>query len=290
MSQTFYALEQLEPPFRNLAERSMLITAEGRAVRTGVRKIVLILGGECLHSFQNEAPGVLTAGDALSVPYRTQQFYQPRKGEKTARLHTIVLTYALQCAPLSGSTPAVRRDDFDANTPADFLEKYFSANIHLRQILNAAALDCISQIRSEAELRLPGFRWRVSALCAELMVQLARNLQGNGPAIATGEAPRGVLLVSCAKEYLLQHLAQEVHLADIAAHLQVSSGHLSRTFKQIAGQSLFTYFRGLRLERAKLLLLDTQHTVTMIARNCGFSSTTLFCRNFKRYTGVSPLE
>ena len=290
MSQTFYALEQLESPFRNLAERSMLITTEGRIVRTGVRKIVLILGGACLHSFRNDAPVVLAAGDVLIVPRRTQQRYQPLEDETTARLHNIVLTFDPQCAPLLGSTPALRRrDDDEAHTPTEFLEKYFPVNTHLRQVLNAAAMEYVSQIRSEAELRLPGFRWRVAALCAELVVQLARNLQENEPAIFAGDATRGVLLVSCAKEYLLLHLAQDVHLADVAAHLQISSGHLSRTFKQVAGQSLFSYFRGLRLERAKLLLLDTQHTVTMVAQECGFSSTTLFCRNFKRYTGLSPL-
>mgnify|MGYP000976586855 CR=1 FL=1 len=63
MSQTFYMIERLEPPFRNLAERSMLIAGEGRAVRTGMQKIVLALGGECLHSFQNETPQLLAALD-----------------------------------------------------------------------------------------------------------------------------------------------------------------------------------------------------------------------------------
>src|SRR5690606_38900763 len=87
----------------------------------------------------------------------------------------------------------------------------------------------------------------------------------------------------------LQHLSRDIHLDDVAEHLQVSSGHLARTFKQVAGQSLFSYFRQLRLEQAKLRLLDTQQTVTGIAAECGFSSTTLFCRNFKEYTGMSPL-
>lgn len=269
----------------------MLVAAEGRAVSTGVRKIVLILGGECRHAFQNESPQNLSAGDALIVPRRTQQFYQPLDGETTARLHNIVLTFDPQCAPLlEASTPNLRRrDDLESHTSGEFLEKYFSANNYLPQILNAAAMDCVSQIRSEAELRLPGFSWRASALCAQLVVQLARNLQSREAMTVSDEAPRGAFLVSCAKEYLLQHIAQEVHLADVAAHLQISSGHLARTFKQVAGQSLFAYFRGLRLERAKLRLLDTQQTVTMIARDCGFSSTTLFCRNFKEYTGMSPL-
>lgn len=292
MSQTFYVLERLEPPFRNIAERSMLIAQKGRHVKTGARKIVFILGGECQHNFENQPPETLAYGDALVVPHRTKQFYQPLNSQDSAQLHNIVLTFdSEEYFPRLGDLPFHRKhSEAKAHTSEKFFRKYFPANIHLKQILNAAALELLSQIRHEAELRPIGYQWRISALCAQLIVQLARNLETSETLISTSEARRGIFLVSSAKEYLLQYLAEEVRLQDVAEHLQVSSGHLARTFKQITGQSLFTYFRQLRLEQAKLQLLDTQQTVTAIAQNCGFSSTTLFCRNFKEYTLRTPLS
>jgi AraC-like DNA-binding protein len=157
--------------------------------------------------------------------------------------------------------------------------------------MDAALFEMVAQIRHEAELALPGFRWRITSLCASGIVHLARQ----GTEHSAREMPqlssnrRGVFLVSCAKEYLLRHLTNGVSLSDVAAHLQVSNGHLAHTFKRVAGQSLFTYFRQLRLEQAKLQLLNSEKNITEIAAACGFSSTTLFCRNFKQYTGHTPM-
>lgn len=290
MSQTFYVLERLDPPFRSIAERSMLVAQKGRHVSTGLQKIVLILGGECRHNFENEPPETLSTGDVLVVPCRTRQFYQPPISQDSAWLHNIVLTFSPECLPIRIANPELRKQaGTEARSPQEFVSKYFPRNTHLKNILNAAALEMVAQIRHEAELRPIGSQWRISALCAQLIVQLARNLETSEPLTSSSEARRGVFLVSSAKEYLLQHLSEEVRLQDVADQLQVSSGHLARTFKQITGQSLFTYFRQLRLEQAKLKLLDTQHTVTTIAEECGFSSTTLFCRNFKKYTRLTPL-
>jgi len=161
----------------------------------------------------------------------------------------------------------------------------------LSQVMDAVLMETLSQMRQEAELHLPGFRWSISGLCNSVVVQLARNMERNQYSSSqVTKENRGVYLVSCAKEYLLEHLTEEIHLDDVAAHLQVSREHLSRTFKRVAGQSLFSYFLHLRLERAKLTLLNSDKNVTEIADECGFSSVALFCRNFKQYTQMTPLD
>src|SRR5690606_25505415 len=133
----------------------------------------------------------------------------------------------------------------------EFIEKYFCENVHLRHVMDAVLMETLSQMRQEAELHLPGFRWRISGLCNSIIVQLARNMERNQyTSSQVTKENRGVYLVSCAKEYLLEHLTEEIQLEDIALHLHVSREHLSRTFKRVAGQSLFNYILHLRLERA----------------------------------------
>src|SRR5690606_4701303 len=140
--------------------------------------------------------------------------------------------------------------------------------------MDAGLLEMAAQIRHEAEMALPGFRWRITSLCASGIVRLGRHMTEGTPQEhpSMSSHQRGAFLVSCAKEYLLRHLATEVSLSDVAAHLQVSNGHLAHTFKRVAGQSLFTYFRQLRLEQAKLQLLNSDKNVAEIAAACGFSS------------------
>jgi AraC-like DNA-binding protein len=172
----------------------------------------------------------------------------------------------------------------------EFLEERFPFNAHIRQVLDVALIEMVAQIRQEAEVHLPASRWRITALCTSYVIHLARSIdQNQSPTSAYSGTTQGMFLVNCAKEYLVQHLSMDVHLDDIAEHLGVSSGYLARTFKRVVGRSLFAYFRQLRLEQAKLRLINTGNNVTEIAEECGFSSVALFCRNFKQYTGTSPL-
>jgi len=284
MAQTFYTAENLGMPFRYIRELAMVVAPSGNRVVSNGRKLVLILGGECLHRFGDGPSVSLCKGDALVVAKSAVQFYELPPDQPAARVHALVLLFDDGCfkgSSANGAHPEA----------VPFIEKYFWENAVIHDVMDASLFDMAAQIREEAELQLPGFQWRITSLCAVGLVRLARCMQED----ATGQnndaipAQRGIFLVSSAKEYLLRHLDQEVTMNDVAKALHVSNGHLAHTFKRIAGQSLFTYFRHLRLEQAKLKLLNSENNVTEIAAECGFSSTTLFCRNFKNYTGLTPL-
>jgi len=284
MAQTFYTAENLGMPFRYIRELSMIVAPSGNRVVSRGRKLVLVLDGQCRHRFGNGPLQLLGKGDVLVVTQPVTQYYELPLHQNVARVHAVVLIF--DDRSFDGSVA-------DAAHPEaiPFIEKYFCENAILRGAMDASLFDMAAQIREEAELQLPGFRWRINALCAAGMVRLARCMQEDRPDknSEVAAAPRGVFLVSSAKEYLLRHLDQDVTLSDVANALHVSNGHLAHTFKRVAGQSLFTYFRHLRLEQAKLKLLNSQNNVTEIAAQCGFSSTALFCRNFKTYTGFTPL-
>jgi len=285
MAQNFYTAENLGFPFHYIRELVMIVPATGNRVVSNRRKLVLVLGGTCRHRFEKERAVTLQRGDALVVTSPVTQYYELLPGEDAARLHALVILLDKKCVANTGSEFREYRET------SQFIETYFQENAVVKNVMDADFFDAVAQIREEAELQLPGFRWRITALCAAGLVRLARHLRENSAPETSGipATQRGVFLVSRAKEYLLRHLTYDLTLSDVAQHLQVSNGHLAHTFKRVAGQSLFTYFRHLRLEQAKLKLLNSESNVTEIAAECGFSSTTLFCRNFKNYTGLTPL-
>lgn len=288
MAQTFYTAENLGFPFRYLRELAMVISPEGNIVRNNHLKLVMILGGKCLHSFDKEKPSIVETGDVLVLASGSKQYYELPPHESAARLHALVIILDPQCFLERDAERYFSKEELET---IQFVASHFSRNIHLKNVMDAQLIEMTAQIRQEAELALPGFRWRITSLCASGIVQLARRINEDAEPELQQLSPnqRGTFLVSCAKEYLLRHLTNAVSLSDVAAHLQVSKGHLAHTFKRVAGQSLFTYFRQLRLEQAKLHLLNSEKNVTEIAAACGFSSSTLFCRNFKEYTGYTPL-
>lgn len=290
MAQTFYTAENLGMPFRYLRELAMVVSSDGNRVRNSGRKLVLVLGGECRHRFENGDSQTLKTGDVLVTTSAINQYYEVSADDDSARLHAMVIIFDSRYFSVNADSSEIKSGEH--NGAIQFITAHFSENVHLKNILDASLFEMVAQIRHEAELALPGFRWRITSLCASGIVQLARKMTEQfGPEIAhVSSHQRGVFLVSCAKEYLLKHLTQEVSMSDVAEHLKVSNGHLAHTFKRVAGQSLFTYFKQLRLEQAKLQLLNSEKNVTEIAIACGFSSTTLFCRNFKQYTGQTPLN
>lgn len=76
---------------------------------------------------------------------------------------------------------------------------------------------------------------------------------------------------------------------DAVAHaVHVSSGHLRRLFKRGEGCSPHERFLEMRLEQAKEILSKTSQTLAEIGKQCGFGSSSDFCRVFAKHVGVSP--
>ncbi len=90
-------------------------------------------------------------------------------------------------------------------------------------------------------------------------------------------------------EYIQDHLDDELplyRLADIACFSQY---HFHRIFTGMVGESVKSYIRRLRLERAAGKLKQTDAAVTMIAFDAGFETHEAFTRAFRKIFGVSPL-
>ena len=85
-----------------------------------------------------------------------------------------------------------------------------------------------------------------------------------------------------------EHMSECPTIDTAAAAINLSAGHLRRTFQRVQGCSPHEAFMTLRLERAKELLCTTSQGLVEIGRQCGFRSDSDFCRVFAKYTGVSP--
>ncbi len=97
---------------------------------------------------------------------------------------------------------------------------------------------------------------------------------------------------------LLQEIRQHLNvntdilisLDDLAAQYNISKFHLSHTFREAFGVSPIQYHLHCRLEKARSMVLYTQHTLTSIAEEAGFSCLNDFSRAFKKKYHISPRE
>lgn len=92
------------------------------------------------------------------------------------------------------------------------------------------------------------------------------------------------------KQYMEEHIHEQIHAEDLARLVHVNSQHLMRIFKKETGQSILEYITGRRIEIAGNMLKETDSTINFIADCVGCENYSYFTKLFKRYTGFTPSE
>ena len=90
--------------------------------------------------------------------------------------------------------------------------------------------------------------------------------------------------------YLHSNYQKDIHLADVAAYVNMSEVSFSRFMKKRTGKNYIEYLNDLRLGIASRQLIDTTRTVAEISYECGFTNLSNFNRLFKKRKGVTPTE
>ncbi|VTR31649.1 two component transcriptional regulator [Actinobacillus pleuropneumoniae] len=105
------------------------------------------------------------------------------------------------------------------------------------------------------------------------------------------EADQGYSLhVSFLVEQVQHHYPEELSLKTLSQRLQMHPNYLGQLFQQEVGASFSDYLNQYRIEKATQLLLHTDQKTADIAFSVGYTDSSYFYRQFKKYTGVSPTE
>lgn len=92
------------------------------------------------------------------------------------------------------------------------------------------------------------------------------------------------------REYIHEHLHQDLKLVELSAIVQLSPYHFLRLFKQQMGITPHQYILQCRIEKAQFLLQHTELSVAEIATRTGFCDQSHLTRCFKRLVGVTPKQ
>ena len=89
--------------------------------------------------------------------------------------------------------------------------------------------------------------------------------------------------------YIIDNYFTHITSSDAARSLYMSTGYFCRIFKKVFGCNFSEYVLAYRLEKAKMLLCNTDDTVIDISLKTGFNSCSYFSKMYKAYFGLSPL-
>ena len=89
-------------------------------------------------------------------------------------------------------------------------------------------------------------------------------------------------------EQMRSSLDEDLPLSRLAETSGLSQSQFVRAFRGATGQPPHRYLVGLRVERARALLEQTDMPVTLIGLRCGFEQSSHFATSFRAMTGFSP--
>ena len=92
-----------------------------------------------------------------------------------------------------------------------------------------------------------------------------------------------------AEQYIQQNYTRRLTVAGIALAIGMSRSHFLHKFAEQTGRSPFAYLNSYRVSQACDLLQKTDLSVTAVSFACGFHSIAQFNRQFRKWTGKSPV-
>lgn len=91
-------------------------------------------------------------------------------------------------------------------------------------------------------------------------------------------------------QYINSHYPTPLHLEGVASEFFLSPAHLSRSFRKVTGFTFIEYLNLVRINEAKRLLQDPSLSLTYIAHEVGYQSSTHFGRVFRSICLISPRD
>lgn len=127
----------------------------------------------------------------------------------------------------------------------------------------------------------------LSVQCFEFLTRLSQLHTG----LSQTEHPLYLRYVRPAVLEIEQHLSAPLDVDLLAGQLHITPQYLTRLFHRFVGCSVRTYITGIRINRAKELLIGRPYTtLDGIASLCGYQDVSYFISVFRQQTGTTPKQ
>lgn len=239
-------------------------------------EILMVLEGSTEYEFEDGRVESLSGGQFLSIAPGVQHRGKHNL-RSPARLLGILFDPSVKNA--TRNTPFTRKDlewlTQQIRTGAGYTHRI---NEDIRGYIKALS-PSLENIRNANAATLVSFRL---AICA-ILLEAARQFSSSGVLEPTQ-------VVQIAVDYMKQNLRFDHSIESVARAANCSRAKLFSLFKESTGMTPNDYWLRLRVDHARLLLRSTNHTVTSIAMQSGFSTSQYFSSVFKKYSGTNPRD
>ena len=100
----------------------------------------------------------------------------------------------------------------------------------------------------------------------------------------------GVSQITAALDYVRLEYANNIRVEELAKASHMSETHFRRVFESYMNMSPMDYINLMRVQKACDIMKKTNDPMDVVAQKVGFTTTSTFNRNFKKYLNTSPYQ
>lgn len=150
----------------------------------------------------------------------------------------------------------------------------------------------IEEIHQEFRDKAYGFELSIQSNICKLFLWVLRKWHEQGIDLNIGynfyqESMDRIQLIF---DYVSKHYKEDLSVKSMSKLCNMSYSYFSRFFKSVMKKSFTEYLNYVRLSEAERLLTTTNQSITDIAMEVGFSTTSYFIAQFKAFKSTSPKQ
>ncbi|MDJ1498144.1 AraC family transcriptional regulator [Cytophagaceae bacterium DM2B3-1] len=211
----------------------------------------------------------------------------------TSRLHTDdVISIHTNTATINIEIEASYLDGlFDLSDRSPILQSLLqnSQPLLFEQLLYPSLQKIVEEILSQSiskTFELFFLKIKAEELICRLLMELEKRNEKQLYALNS----RDVQIIYKVKEQILERLETPPIIHELALFANMSPTKLKRLFKQIFGNSIFSYYQEFRMKEAARLLKEKKLAVSDVGYQLGFTNLSHFSRVFKEHIGMKPKQ
>lgn len=151
----------------------------------------------------------------------------------------------------------------------------------------ATVLKILQEIREDRPRHQETTRYLLKVFLLELLrAQESEAAESAGGGIDSSSFAQ----ITPALRYIDVNFASNLKVSDLAEQCSLSETHLRRLFNDYVSLAPMDYVNLVRIQKACDIMRRTDHSMDQVAAECGFSTTSTFNRNFRKYMDTSPYQ
>ena len=174
------------------------------------------------------------------------------------------------------------------NVPSDFFEKYdIPTDVLIYPKQWAFITELVEELENEFFARREYGNKLIDLKIGELFIKLNRSIKNKYGEMAD---PKLAANLRQLRAEIMQDLSHDWTVAEMASKFMLSQSRFAHIYNTFYGTTPIDDLIRIRINAAQDSLTFTNNTVCEIADSLGYRNTTHFCRQFKKFVGVSPSE